>query len=335
MRVELIPDGPSRRVQEPTATFALDVRRGLDGREQKRLPSRYLYDALGSALFEAICALPEYGVSRAGERLLVRHAAELRAHLDGPLHVIELGGGSGNKLRLLLDGLLRERRSGAASVESVSAVDVSTAALEATRIALARFPGLHVETYAMAFRWGLRQVTARRASGERCLVVFLGSNLGNYEPDESAAFLRDVHAALQPGDALLLGLDLVKERAVMHAAYDDALGVTAAFDKNLLARMNRELAARFDLDHFEHEARWNARHRRIEMHLRSTRKQIVPIPEAGISAAFGRGETIWTESSHKYELADVPALGRAAGFEPVTKWVDAEWPFVHALFART
>lgn len=336
MRDELSAGGASDAAEAPSragteassssASFALDVRRGLGGRGQKQVPARYLYDALGSALFESICALPEYGISRAGERLLARHGAELARALSAPPRIVELGGGSGRKLRLLIDAL------GVRHVASLAAVDLSPTALESLRMELQRFSGLRVETYATSFRWGLHQALARRAGDAPVLVLFLGGNLGNYDRDESEGFLRDVRAALRPGDALLLGLDLVKPRDVLLAAYDDPLGVTAAFDKNLLARMNRELDARFDLGRFEHEARWDAEHRRVEMHLRSTKRQIVPIPGAGISASFTRGETIWTESSHKFEPGELPTLCLSAGFELREAWIDAEWPFAHALY---
>lgn len=318
--------GSSAQDAAPIATFALDVRRGLGGREPKQVPARYLYDALGSALFEAICALPEYGASRAGERLLTRHGEHLAEIFDGEMRIVELGGGSGRKLRLLLDAL------DVRHVASLAAIDLSPAALEALRAELQRFAPLRVETFATSFRWGLHQALARRSDDVPVLVLFLGGNLGNYEREDADAFLRDVRAALRPGDALLLGLDLVKPVKTLLAAYDDALGVTAAFDKNLLVRMNRELGAQFDLARFEHEARWNAPHRRIEMHLRSTKKQDVPIPLAGISASFARGETIWTESSHKFDFDELPTLGTSAGFELREAWIDGEWPFAHALY---
>jgi uncharacterized SAM-dependent methyltransferase len=183
------------------------------------------------------------------------------------------------------------------------------------------------------FEVGLRHAAAQRASGERLLVLFLGSNLGNFDPTEAQAFLRALRAALAPGDVLLLGLDLVKPADALIRAYDDALGVTAAFNRNLLVRMNRELGADFDLKGFAHEARWDARHLRVEMHLVAQRPQGVSIPKAGIRAAFAAGETIWTESSHKYEPERLGDLGAGAGFRLGVRWVDAEWPFVHALYA--
>jgi dimethylhistidine N-methyltransferase len=292
------------------------------------MPARYLYDAVGSALFEAICALPEYGVSRAGERLLARHGADLRAHLRRELGIVELGSGSGRKLRLLLEALHGVR------IVECAAVDVSAAALACTRTEVAEVCGPNFLPIAAPYRRGLREALRHRA-GHPVLVLFLGGNLGNYERAEAREFLQDVRASLVPGDALLLGLDLVKPPGVLRAAYDDPLGVTAAFDKNLLARMNHELGADFDLARFRHEARWSAEHRRVEMHLRSTADQRVAIPGADIEVDFRAGETIWTESSVKYELAELDELAAAGGFRLAERWVDAEWPFVHALLVAS
>ncbi len=308
------------------ADFARDVRSGLARPGQKVLAPAWLYDDLGSALFEAICALPEYGLSRAGDRLLAAHAAELSGHLAGPCRVVELGPGSGRKLRRLVEVLPRE------DVLSCTAVDISDEALARTRAELARVEGLEVVTIPALFRGGLRQAVARRKVGERALVLFLGSNIGNYDDAEAHVFLRDVHAALQAGDLFLLGADLVKPAEVLERAYDDELGVTAAFNKNLLVRMNRELDARFDLGRFEHVARWNEDQSRVEMHLRSIVVQEVAIPGADLRVGFQRDETIWTEGSRKFELAALERLGVDAGFRPAARWTDAEWPFAHVLF---
>jgi dimethylhistidine N-methyltransferase len=304
--------------------FASDVRDGLSA-HTKRIPSKYLYDAVGSALFEEICGLPEYGVSRAGDRLLEAHARELTRHLAGPLRVIELGPGSGKKLHVLLDGI------GPGALSACAAVDVSPTALACTRAEIAGLCGDRFDAIADVYRHGLRCALGRREAGERALVVFLGSNLGNYERGAAVEFLGDVRAALEPGDALLLGLDLVKPETQLIAAYDDPLGVTAAFDMNLLARINRELGGCFDPDCFHHEARWRPAQQRIEMHLVSELRHTVSIRAAGLDVFFDRGETIWTESSEKYRLDEIAALGRMAGFRLETQWVDREWPFVHAL----
>lgn len=307
-----------------SAELARDVRAGLGGSGLKRLPSKHLWDAVGSALFEAICALPEYGVSRAGERLLARHATELAELLATDLSVVELGSGSGRKLRLVLEGLHGKR------IGACAAVDVSTEALACTRVEVAEVCGPSFVPIAAPYRRGLRTALERRAGGQ-VLVLFLGGNVGNFGRDEARRFLRDVRSNLMRDDALLLGVDLVKPADVLLRAYDDPLGVTAAFDKNVLARMNRELGADFDLASFRHEARWRERERRIEMHLVSERAQTVAVPGAGIEARFERGESIWTESSEKYALEELDVLARAAGFRVRRRWVDREWPFAHAL----
>jgi uncharacterized SAM-dependent methyltransferase len=181
---------------------------------------------------------------------------------------------------------------------------------------------------------GLVEVAARRRSGQRMLVLFLGSTIGNFDHPADLNFLKEIHLILNPGDALLLGTDLEKPVSRLIAAYDDSLGVTAAFNRNLLARVNRELDADFVLDSFQHEARFNSETRSIEMHLRSIRDQRVTVAKAGFSIAIREGETIWTESSHKYSLAEVEALARKAGFRREAQWVDGEWPFAETLLVR-
>jgi uncharacterized SAM-dependent methyltransferase len=177
-------------------------------------------------------------------------------------------------------------------------------------------------------------VAKQRDDREHLLVLFLGSTIGNFDREAGDGFLREVCATLRTGDALLLGTDLEKSVAVQILAYDDPASVTAAFNRNLLARINRELGADFDLSRFEHQARWNTEERRIEMHLRSTRQQEVTIPAAGIKVRFKEGETIWTESSHKYRPADVVAMAQRTGFRCDGQWIDEEWPFAQNLLIR-
>jgi uncharacterized SAM-dependent methyltransferase len=178
---------------------------------------------------------------------------------------------------------------------------------------------------------GLVEVAARRREGQNLLVLFLGSTIGNFDRPAGEAFLSKVRAQLAPGDRLLLSTDLVKPEPVLIAAYDDAAGVTAAFNKNLLSRINRELDATFDLARFRHRAVWNALERRIEMHLQSTVEQTVNVPGARFSVRFREGETIWTESSHKYTVEEVRTLAGRVGFACEAQWTDAEWPFAQSL----
>ena len=304
--------------------FASDVRRGLAGPGQKELLASYLYDELGSALFEAITLLPEYGLTRADARVLHAHARDIANIVSAPTIVVELGSGSGMKTRPVLQAFRRRQ------MVEYYPIDVSAAALRACAAELAAIAEVHpIEA---SYVDGLRRATRMRNDGHNLLVMFLGSTIGNFEREPALRFLSEVYSMLAPGDYLLIGADLVKPAARMLLAYDDPLGVTAAFNKNLLVRMNRELGADFELANFDHEARWNEEHRRIEMHLRSNRRQTVRLPDAQLTAVFSAGETIWTESSHKFKVEELEILAAGAGFTPERYWVDQEWPFAECLW---
>jgi dimethylhistidine N-methyltransferase len=305
------------------ARFGQDVRQYLT-LSPRQLPSRYLYDDLGSSLFEAICRLPEYPLTRAEMRLLSTHATEI---VDLRVtSIVELGAGSGLKLATLL----RTAGSNRGRVD-VHVVDVSATALSETRRALAEFPDLRVVTHETTYEAGLESLKRAPGARGRKLMLFLGSNLGNFDPDGRNVFLRALRGALAPRDRLLLGVDLVKPVRDLIAAYDDPLGVTAAFNRNLLARINRELWADFDVDRFAHHVVWNAELARIEMHLKSLADQRVRIPGAALDLTFRSGETIWTESSYKYEAAEIEALLERAGFAVAAQWVDAPGRFALTL----
>lgn len=305
--------------------FAADVRVGLSKAGQKELPSKYLYDELGSALFEVICLLPEYGLSRAGARLLKRHAEEIIDRLPQPVVVAELGSGSGTKTRWILEALARRQPV------SYYPIDISRTALSRCWQELGRIDSVSIVGFERAYLDGLLDVASRRKSGERLLVLFLGSTIGNFDRDAGDKFLRDVHAILHPGDALLLATDLEKPVHQLELAYDDPTGVTAAFNRNLLGRINRELDADFDLARFAHEVRYNEAERRIEMHLRATSPQEARIPRAGMEVTFREGETIWTESSHKYQREEIVEMGKRSGYRCEAQWVDYEWLFAQSL----
>jgi len=309
----------------PAQEFAIHVRDGLTQHEQKWLSASYFYDEMGSALFEAITLLPEYGLTRADERVIARCASDLAAGFHGEALVAELGSGSGRKTRRILEAF----RAGQRSLDYYP-IDVSERALETCRGELA--PLARVNPLHCTYLQGIRHLAARRQPQQRLLVLFLGSTIGNFERAEARRFLMDVRGCLRSGDGLLLGADLVKPADVLLRAYDDALGVTAAFNLNLLARMNRELDANFEPGSFEHLALWNHHESRIEMHLCSLVEQEVAIPGAGCVAEFREGETIWTESSHKYTLPDLHETAEAAGYRICGEWADAEWPFVEALW---
>jgi len=308
------------------AEFSSDVVVGLSNPGQKELPSKYLYDEVGSALFDVICLLPEYGLSRAGMRLLQRDAHEIVSLLPTPVLVAELGSGSGQKTRLLLQALSKRQRV------NYYPIDISGSALSRCRQEIGQMDQVSIVGFESAYLEGLQEVAARRREGERILVLFLGSTIGNFDRPAGDQFLREVRRILSEGDALLLATDLEKPIAQLLLAYDDPAGVTAAFNMNLLARINRELGADFDLPQFEHVARYDACERRVEMHLRSKVWQRVTIQAAGQRFYLREGETIWTESSHKYNLSEVVQLGERTGFRCEQQWLDAEWPFAQNLF---
>ncbi|HEV2687492.1 MAG TPA: L-histidine N(alpha)-methyltransferase [Bryobacteraceae bacterium] len=310
---------------DQVSEFAQDVRDGLTKPHQKELPSKYLYDTVGSALFEVISALPEYGITRADERLLRRHAQDIIAQLPRPLMVAELGSGSGKKTRWILEALSRRQRT------FYYPIEISSSALAMCRRELGDVDSLSIVGFEREYLDGLLEVAARREHGQHLLVLFLGSTIGNFDRPAGTRFLAELRRILEPGDALLLGTDLEKPVPDLIAAYDDPLGVTSAFNLNLLARINRELGADFELDQFEHVARFNPDARSIEMHLLSRRNQIVTIPVSGLTVSFRQDETVWTESSHKYSREDLFAVAEDAGFRCRAQWIDYEWPFAENL----
>jgi dimethylhistidine N-methyltransferase len=312
-----------------TSAFAADVRNGLTKPGQKELPSKYFYDEVGSKLFEVISLLPEYGLTRADERLLQRSARGIVDQLPGDTVVAELGSGSGRKTRSILEAFCRRRHT------SYFPIEISPTALAICRRDLADLESISIVGFEREYLDGLLEVATRRRADQRILVLFLGSTIGNFDHPADVMFLREIRNVLNSGDALLLGTDLEKPAHRLIRAYDDSLGVTAAFNLNLIARVNRELDADFPLEHFEHVARFNTETRSIEMHLRSTRAQRVTVARASFSVAFGEGETIWTETSHKYSLAEVEALAQSTGFRLETQWVDTEWPFAETLLVAT
>jgi len=310
--------------------FAADVRRGLTA-ERKWLPPRWFYDDVGSALFDTICFLPEYYVTRAETEVLAAHAEEI-ADAFGPVaRLVELGSGSARKTRILLDVLTRRQRE----LEYVP-VDVDAGMLErAGRDLLSDYSSLHVTAIRSDFSLPSVPLGLLARARGRTIVLFLGSTIGNLDPDEAVAMLRDLRASMQSGDALLLGADLRKAASVLEPAYDDALGVTASFNLNLLQRINRELGGRFALDAFAHHAFYDASRGRIEMHLVSRRAQRVRIDALDLEVAFAEGETIHTESSYKHDDATLASLASESGFTVARTWTDARRWFADALFVAT
>ena len=309
---------------DSTADFAADVRRGL-AKAQKELPTKYLYDAVGSALFEVISLLPEYGLTRADERLLRLNAQAIFARLPVPLIVAELGSGSGKKTRWLLEAACRRQPT------SYYPIEISRTALAMAGRELAEIDSIDIVGFEREYLDGLREVAARRQDGQHLLVLFLGSTIGNFERRAAVSFLGEIRGILRKGDSLLLGADLEKPIPQLLDAYDDPLGVTAAFNRNLLARINRELGGDFDLRHFEHVVRWSDEARSIEMHLRSARAQSVTIAKAELEVSFLENETIWTESSRKFAPEELVQMAADGGFRCEAQWIDQEWPFAESL----
>ena len=307
------------------ATFAEDVRAGL-GTRPYHLSPMYFYDDLGSALFEAITRLPEYYLTRVERDLLATYGREIVASLDGPLELVELGSGSALKTRLLIDAILERQRS-----LTFHPIDISSDAVTESSLALTgAYERLRVAAYASDYFPLLRE--KRLVTRDRALALFLGSNIGNFEPDAARELLTLLAAALKTGDALLLGYDLKKDPTILELAYDDPTGVTAAFNKNLLARMNRELGADFDLDAFRFRAAWSEKHGAVRSYLISRRRQRVRIPGAGIDVDFKQGEPIHTESSYKFTREEIGALATRCGFIAKAAYTDAAGRYALALF---
>jgi dimethylhistidine N-methyltransferase len=316
----LIRDGAIQTVD----SFAGEVRDGLRQDGQKTLPSKYLYDDIGSALFEAITRLPEYGLTRAEERILRKHSRDIAEWLAAHGMVVELGSGSGRKTRQILESLANHKSM------TYCPIEISSAALVSCERELDDLAHVSILGFEAEYLDGLRKAVARRRPGDAVVVLFLGSSIGNFDRRPAEDFLRRIRQTIEPGDTLLLGTDLEKPLAQLIPAYDDSLGVTAAFNRNLLARINRELIGNFDLSRFEHVALYNTRERRIEMHLRSMETQTVNLEES--SFTFCTDETIWTESCHKYGRDEPLEMASRTGFECVMQWVDDEWGFAENLF---
>ena len=303
-------------------SFAESVRRGL-GDQPKHLACQFFYDELGSQLFEQICEQPEYYPTRTEDAILLEHADAMVGGFTGdrPPALVELGSGSSSKTRRLIEAALD--RSGELHYLPI---DVSPEILEASgELLVNAYPGLRVTGYAADYRVALRQIAGRLRRPK--LIAFLGSSLGNFDEDDARDLLTAIGEAMGPLDRLLLGTDLDKNPAVLEAAYDDAEGVSARFNLNILTRINRELGGDFDLDRFTHRARYRPDRKRVEMHLESQGRQTVEIPGAEVVAHFEDGETIHTENSHKYTVESLRGLAESAGLVEESAWTDTEGLF--------
>lgn len=311
--------------------FATDVYSGLSSKP-KMLPPKYFYDDLGSALFEAICRLPEYYLTRAESELLLDYSKEIVGAIEGPVRLIELGSGSAEKTRYLIEAWLERQEE-----LHYLPIDISDVSLERSSAELLHaYPRLRITAYAADYFTALAAL-ARSEQGsrrrERTVVLFLGSNIGNFNPEESRAFLLEVRKMLHPGDCLLIGADLKKSRDILEPAYDDALGVTAAFNLNLLVRINRELGGDFDVRRFNHKAVYNEQLGRVEIHLVSRSNHTVRIRDIDLEAKFDEGESIQTENSYKFDVGQLKSLARETGFSLEKTWFDRAERFSFNLFA--
>jgi dimethylhistidine N-methyltransferase len=314
--------GDSRPADPLTGEFAHDLAVALASRPRSISP-KYFYDAQGSQLFDRICELPEYYPTRTELGILARNAREIAAQIGPHAEIVEFGAGSLRKVRLLLDAMNQPAR--------LLPIDISAEHLSLSVAALRRdYPQLAVQPVAGDYTLPLQLPQPMRGAGQR-VGFFPGSTIGNFTPDEALHFLQGAGRLLR-GGALLLGADMVKHPAVLHAAYNDAQGVTAAFNLNLLARANRELGTRFVLEQFDHSAFYNAPLQRIEMHLVSRVRQTIAF--AGGACEFQEGETLHTENSYKFTVEGLRALAERAGFRPGPVWMDPDRLFsVHWLRA--
>ena len=305
--------------------FAADIRRGLSASPKQLFP-KYLYDELGSRLFEAICEVDEYYLTRAENEILTNHAGEIVAAIPECRTLIELGSGSAEKTRNVLEALMNLR----GEVLFVP-VDISASALkESSHALLDAYPQLRIEAYAADYFQALEAL--QLSSTLPVLLLFLGSNIGNFEPAEALEFMRAIRRVLRSGDALLLGADLRKDRATLEAAYDDSLGVTRSFIVNELERINRELGANFDLWAFGLRSFYNESIGRVEIYLESLRPQTVEIRQLDLGLEFKAGERIHVENAYKFDVDGLRTLGNESGFALEKTWLDQRQRFSSNLF---
>jgi L-histidine N-alpha-methyltransferase len=304
-----------------STAFANAVRVGLLGDQAKTLPCEFIYDAQGSQLFDEICALPEYYPSRCEIAIIEERSNEIAALCDARVAVVEMGAGSATKTRLILNSLKKTR-----SNLKYLPIDISAAALQTTAEALRiEYPNLVVIPVVGDYKAGLRRMA--REGHENLLVLWLGTSIGNVEPDEAVSILRDVRNTCKANGLLVLGVDLKKHKTTLERAYNDTRGVTARFNLNLLARINRELGGHFNLEAFEHRAIYNGNANRIEMYIVSRYDQNVAIDQLGTTVGFAQGEAIHTENSYKFSKDELGELARRSGFRLDQHWCDRQGLF--------
>jgi dimethylhistidine N-methyltransferase len=307
-------------------SLASEARAGLSA-IPKRIPCRFFYDEVGSQIFEEICELPEYYLTRAETEILRDCAEDVARHFSLPISLVELGSGSSTKTRLLIEALLHEHGS-----LSYIPVDISPAVLEATALQLLDdYKRLEIRAIAGEYQDGLRLI--KRDAQRPKLILWLGSSIGNLDRPSAESFVSNLRGGMNLEDRLLLGIDLRKDRDVLESAYDDASGVTARFNRNLLGRINRELGGDFDLETFGFEAKYDEIAGNVASRLLSRRDQTVRIKDLDLDVKFAAGETIHTENSFKYSRAEIDALARGTGFAVEEHWLDAENRYSVNIFA--
>lgn len=322
MELDTLPVKQSRlkvkisRQDKSDETFAKDVLDGLSSRP-KSIPPKYFYDKIGSQLFEQICELPEYYPTRTEHKIIREYAGEIAQFAKSDRVLIELGSGSSTKTRLIIEAFLNQN----GGLHYIS-IDISKSILvESAKVLIKKYPELKITAYVADYLTALNSLQNKRTLGSK-LILFLGSSIGNFDRSEALQFLRQVRKTMHGQDRLLLGIDLLKDRRILEPAYDDARGVTAEFNLNLLARINRELDADFDLRKFRHKAFFNEKMGRIEIHLESTERQSVTIGQLNRTFIFERGETIHTENSYKYSLSQIRELAELSDLRVQHSWTD-------------
>ena len=307
-------------------SLASEVRAGLTA-TPKRIPCRFFYDEAGSQIFEEICELPEYYLTRAESEILRDRAQEVAQRFSLPISLVELGSGNSTKTRLLIEALLPEYGS-----LTYIPIDISPSVLEASALQLLDdYKQLEIRAIAGEYQDGLRQI--RPEPQRPKLILWLGSSIGNLDRASADRFVSTLRDAMNPEDRLLLGIDLRKDREVLESAYDDSSGVTARFNRNLLVRINRELGGHFDSEAFDFQAIYDEVEGNVVSQLRSRRDQTVRIEDLGLEVAFAAGETIHTENSFKYSRAEIDVLARNTGFAVEEHWLDTKSRFSVNLFA--
>lgn len=307
-------------------SFSEEIRDSLT-KINKSIPPKFFYDKCGSELFEQICALPEYYLTRAEEAILAKSQTDLSKYIDESFRLVELGSGSSKKTRLILDIFKNH------PTPEYFPIDISEILTESSEILLNDYHNLHIIGIVDTYEGGLEFI--EKYDDKKNLIIFLGSSFGNFSPSEGLDFLKKINSILKHGDLFLIGLDLVKDKTILEHAYDDSAGITSQFNLNILSRINSELDADFDLNNFEHFARYNEKEQRIEMYIKSLANQSVTISKSNFVLKLEKNELIHTEFSHKYTVPQIKMLMKNAGFDIEKIWLDDDEFFSLTLVTKS